>query len=212
MKYFFFDRFKYSRDQSNKHNKSYHFIQFFNNVFTSYASSFIALLFTYPFDLAYSRKAGKLVLDGNYNNFRNCFHTKIDTMIFYDIPLDKMMEMQKKKSGFLVSKYYEGFSFALMLSSISLVANMTGFEFIRNKVQNSRSDDAANKYSASNFFKLIGYTSALTIITSPIIYPFDTLLRQNQVNGARGYNNKFDNGFHNLRNLILKWNVKGMYR
>ena len=212
MKYSLFDRFKHKRDQSNKYYKSYYFIQFFNNVFSSFASSLIALFFTYPFDLAYSRKAGKLVLDGNYNLIRNCFHTKIDNMLYYDIPLNKMLEMQKKKNNLLVSKYYEGFACALLLSTVSLSANMIGFAFIKDKVINSKENGNNVKYSVGNFLKLIGYTSALTILTSPLVYPFDTLLRQIQVNGGRGYNNKFERGLDNFKSMILGRNIKGMYR
>lgn len=210
MKYLFFDRLKQKRDQANKYYKSYYMLRFLNNVFTSFTSCFTALVFTYPFDLAYSRKAGKLsTADGNYNSFRSCFHTKIDTMIYYDIPLNQMLEMQKKTGGIALSKYYEGFSYALLLSTIGLSLNMVGFSLIRDKVANG-SDN--KRSSVPGFFKLLGYTSALTLVTSPFVYPFDTLLRHVQVNGGRGYNNKFDRGYDYVKSLISGKSVKGMYR
>lgn len=213
MKYFLFDRFKNKRDQANKYYKSYYLIQFFNNILCSFGSCFTALVFSYPFDLAYSRKAGKLALDGNYNNFRSCFHTKIDTMLYYDIPLNKMLEMQNKQKSFLVSKYYEGFAYACLASVVSLSVNMLGFAFIRDKLEQKTEDKERNwKYSVRQFFKVVGYTSVLTLLTSPFVYPFDTLLRQVQVNGGRGYNNKFESGYEAMKSLILKRNVKGMYK
>lgn len=215
MKYFLFDRLKHKRDQANKYYKSYYLIQFFNNVLSAFASSFIALALTYPFDLAYSRKAGKLTLDGNYNTFRSCFHTKIDTMLYYDIPLNKMLEMQKKKSSILFSKYYEGFAYALLLSTISLSVNMVGFTLIKNKIQGSSSQEEnkqAKSFSFKEFFRVLGYTSALALLASPLVYPFDTLLRQVQVNGGHGYANKFESGVEAIKSLIVKRNVKGMYR
>lgn len=210
MKYFFFDRLKYKQNESNKYYKNYYFVQFFNNVFRSFFSSFIALAFTYPMDLAYTRKAGKLVPDGNYDSYRSCFHTKIDTMIYSDIPLNKMMETQKDKNQILVSKYYEGFSYALLLSTVSCFTNMIGFAFIRDKLAHKSEEN--KEYSIKSFFRLLGYTSTMAFLTSPFIYPFDTLLRQVQINGARGYNLKYEKSSEISRSLFGGKNIKNFYR
>lgn len=205
MKYFFFDRLKFKQEESNKYYKNYYFIQFINNFFRSFASAFLALIFTYPLDLAYTRKAGKLIPDGNYETYRSCFHTKIDNMIYYDIPVTKMLESQKEKNQLLVSKYYEKVSFALMLSTMTCFTNMIGFAFIRDKIESNNREN--KQYSIENFFKLLGMTTTLTILTSPIIYPFDTMLKQMQVNGARGYNLKYSNNNEGIKQFMAAKNT-----
>ena len=187
MKYFFFDRLKYKQNDSNKFYKNYHFIQFFNNLLTSFSSAFIALIFTYPFDLAYTRKAAKLVPDGNYENYRSCFNTKIDNMIYNNVPLNKIVESQVYKNQLFFVKYYDNFSLALIYSTISCTVNMLGFSLIKNKVSKNNQEEKKN-YSFGSFIKLLGYTSTLTLFTSPIIYPFESILKKFQVNGGRGYN------------------------
>lgn len=175
----------------------------------SFMSCFIALIFTYPIDLAYTRKTGKLILDGNYESYRSCFHTKIDTMIYYDIPLNKMLENQKSKNQFLFSKYYEGFSYALLLSIVSCFFNMIGFSIIYEKLSNKVEN---NNYSIDHYISLIGYTSSLAILTSPFIYPFDTLLRHAQVNGGRGYVNRNEMKLDGLKNLIKVKNIGNYFK
>ena len=163
------------------------FIQFFNNLLTSFSSAFIALIFTYPFDLAYTRKAAKLVPDGNYENYRSCFNTKIDNMIYNNVPLNKIVESQVYKNQLFFVKYYDNFSLALIYSTISCTVNMLGFSLIKNKVSKNNQEEKKN-YSFGSFIKLLGYTSTLTLFTSPIIYPFESILKKFQVNGGRGYN------------------------
>jgi len=179
-------------------------------MFQSFVSSVVALVFTYPIDLALTRKSGKLIPDGNYETYRSCFHTKIDTMINYNIPINKMIEEQKNKNQILFSKYYEGFAYALLLSSVNLFTNMIGFAFIKDKLSNNREEN--KKYSLTNFLKLLGYTTALSILTSPFIYPFDTILRIIQVNGGRGFLNKIDSGRELTSDIIIKRNLKPYYR
>jgi len=140
-------------------------------------------------------------------------------MIYYDIPLNKMLEMQKKKNTIMVWKYYEGFVFALLLSAVSLSFNMAGFEFIKGKLHQQDGNDSSSaekasygSYSVKEFCRVLGYTSLLSLLTSPFVYPFDTMLRQVQVNGGRGYNNKFDSGIELMKSLIMNRNIKGMYR
>ena len=193
MKYFLFDRLKYKTEDANKYYKKYYFVQQTQNLLCAIGSSFLALLFTYPFDLAYTRKTAKLVPDGNYQNFKQCFHSHTEYLIYSDASLKKIQEEKKDNQSSFRWKYYEKFPIAVLLSGFSTFFNMIGFSLIRNQLEKDKNKENNQTSLAVGFVKMLGMTSALTMVTSPLIYPFDTLLRQMQVDGGRGYMKKYEN-------------------
>jgi hypothetical protein len=198
MKYFFFDRLKYKTEDANKYYKKFYMMQILNNFMCAIGSSFIALLFTYPFDLAYTRQTAKLVSDGNYKDFRSSFHTRIEYLIYNDFNLKKILDKKIEYNNQVFRyKYYEKFPIAILSSGISTFFNMLGFSLIRKQLEKD-----SNKSSSSylyDFIKTLGLTSTLSIIISPIVYPFDSFLKQMQVDGARGYMKKYENNEDALR-------------
>jgi len=213
MKYFFFDRLKYKTEDTNKYYKKFYIMQLFNNFMCSIGSSFIALLFTYPFDLAYTRQTAKLVPDGNYKDFRNSFHSTTDYLIYNDSSLKKILDNKIEDNQKIFRwKYYEKFPHAIFCSGLSTFLNMLGFSLIRNKLEKD-SDSSSNKSNYfKDFIKTVGLTSALSMIISPIIYPFDTILRQLQVNGGRGYMKKYEKSADAIHYLKDHVSNKDLYR
>lgn len=210
MKYFFFDRLKYKTEESNKYYKKFIIMQQIQNLLCAFGSSFISLIFTYPFDLAYTRKTAKLITDGNYKNFRQCFHTKTENLIYNDASLKRILDNKLESNNNIFRwKYYDKFSMAICLSGLSTFFNMSGFSLIKNRIK----EDKNNEINFTNkFCNTLGYTSLLTIITSPIIYPFDTLLRQMQVDGGRGYYKKYENLRDGLNQMKIKINTFEFHR
>lgn len=102
---------------------------------------------------------------------------------------------------FAFTKFYKGFSFALIGNLPYSVSSLMLFDYFY------KSGEAKSFEKTDSFFykyyTLFGYSLIINCLISVIIYPFDTLKRKFQVNGGIGYSNEPLN-FRNEISKIIK--------
>lgn len=110
-------------------------------------------------------------------------------------------------------KLYKGYSFALISNFLYWTISFYCFDKINNLVNSiSEKRDVNNTYSGltAKIAAIFGGTTLTTVFASSLVYPFDTIKKKLQVNGAFGFEHKYSNGrecvLANLRD------VRGLYR
>lgn len=110
-------------------------------------------------------------------------------------------------------KLYKGYSFALLSNFLYWTISFYSFDQI-NSIVNTISEkrDINNTYSglSAKIAAIFGGATLTTVFASSIVYPFDTMKKKLQVNGAFG----FDHKYHNAKECILAnfTNIRGLYR
>lgn len=161
-----YDRFKNTTNKTCDYLESFKYkifgIRIMLNIMAALASSIVTLLVSFPFDMAAARLSGQYSLNQdklfNYKNVMECFDTTGD------------------KKGLL--KYYPGMTAAVAESIIYSTITLVGFQTI--SLMN-----IVNK--ENQFTQTFFATSVIAFIAGVLSYPFDTIKRQLQVNGAKGY-------------------------
>jgi solute carrier family 25 (mitochondrial phosphate transporter), member 23/24/25/41 len=188
----FFDRFKNKtiniKDKIQTLKYKVFGINFILDTACAISASTIGLLMTHPYDLAYARIAGNMKFYNKttpyYKKMRDCFH-------FNDNSVGK---------DFILVKYYHGLIPAALQSIVFSSSTLLGYQMIY------RFNQSDNKKS---FMTTLGGPSLVALVASVLSYPFDTLKRQMQVNGARGFKSQLGDLNQSLVNLRL--NLKSYY-
>jgi solute carrier family 25 phosphate transporter 23/24/25/41 len=186
----FFDRLKNRTNDLKENIKSLKYkvfgINFILDTLCAVTASTLGLIMTHPYDLAYARIAGQYKVNNkntlHYKKIQDCFH-------FNDNSLGK---------DFFFVKYYHGFLPAALQSIVFSSITLLGYQFI------SRSNQGNSSISS------ITGPSIVAFIASTISYPFDTIKRQMQVNGARGFKLQYNDILQLL--VELRSDVKTFYR
>lgn len=188
----FFDRFKYKTNTIKDKIQSLKYkiigINFILDSICAISASAICLLMTHPYDLAYARIAGSMKVEtnttSNYKKIKDCFHFNENNV----------------GNNFILKKYYHGLGPAAIQSLVFSSATLLGYQMIYrfNKSDNEKS-----------YMITLGGPSLVAFVASVLSYPFDTLKRQMQVNGARGFQSKF--GDLNQSMINLRLNFKSYY-
>ena len=182
-----FDRFKnrtnYLKDQIKTLKYKIFGINFLLDTICAVFASTVSLLMTYPFDLAYGRVAGQLKNDKKanlpYKNMKDCFHFSEDAA----------------KTDFFFMKYYHGISAAIAQSIVFSSITLIGFQILFR----IKKEGLENKKKSNSFLNLLGGPSIVALIASVAAYPLDTIKREMQVNGAKGFKSQYTDVIYSLQ-------------
>jgi CHASE3 domain sensor protein len=110
-------------------------------------------------------------------------------------------------------KLYKGYSLALISNFVYWTITFYSFDKINNFANSiTEKKDVNNAYSSltAKILAIFGGASLTTVLASTIVYPFDTIKKKLQVNGAFGFEHKYSNS----RECVLAnlKNFRGLYR
>lgn len=146
-------------------------------------SSFLSVVFTYPFDMAYTRIAGSMNRYNQYVRAGDAFHV-IEVQNPGETPKSEM----KAPSRNPFAKYYGGMSVALYQAVLYSTITLTGYQLLHYSMELKNINETMKETNyLIRYIKTFAATSGIGLLASVITYPLDTLKRQMQVNGARGY-------------------------
>jgi solute carrier family 25 protein 16 len=187
------DRFK------NKANETKMLIEVFKyrilganfliDLFTAFMASVTTLIISYPFELAYTRLAGLYTIDINskykfeYKTIKQALHN-----VEYNAEGGNVRPNSIKS---WVDRHYCGFSLAFLQSLVFSTVSFAGYQIlfrVQKTNQNKNNPSKFDKYKTA-----MGGSALIAMVSSLVSYPFDTIKRIYQVNGARGYKLKYRN-------------------
>lgn len=208
-KVIFVDRFKGKGLETKKYVKGMKYtvpgLELMVPLAAALSSSVVTLLMTYPFDMAYARIAGTIKKDGHYNRVGDTFHP-LETEALEAVPKS---QMKKPQVEFFLRKYYLGLPAALFQSLIFSTLTLCGYQLLQYKLENLPVGEHMIKENYMiRYIKIFGATSLIGFIASVCSYPFDTLKRQFQVNGARGYALQHRYFYEGLQKFMLDGPMK----
>jgi len=73
----------------------------------------------------------------------------------------------------------------------------------------NRYDDYSFWYK---FLSRFGASTLSVVIAQALCYPFDTVKRRLQINGAKGYKNIYKNEYHCVQKILAEESYRGFYR
>lgn len=196
-----YDRIKNRENEYKEFGKRYKIplANFFASLTGSFFSSFITVLATHPYELAYTRMVGRF--NSQYPNMKSCFHemnhVKIGDAIV-NVPKDKIIKPKKESP---IIKYYTGLPAAFYQSVVYSTISLIGYQFIYDNINSSKNEK----------FKTLMLTSLVGLVSAAVSYPFDTLKRQIMVNGANGYQLEYKY-FYEAMNKFFQSNLNYHYK
>jgi hypothetical protein len=141
----------------NNYEEKKYYIPGFNYLtllFSAFMSSLITLIFTYPFDVAFTRAAVNLNYDKSYQKLSDCF----------------MSNPQQS----IVLRYYSGLTLGIAQTLVHSTITLLGYQILNESLYKVDKDNVT-------YLSVFGKTSLIGLIASIISYPFDTVKRRYQV-------------------------------
>jgi hypothetical protein len=190
MKTLLIDRFKYRQQEAviffNTLKYKIIGVKLISSFLSSFCASLVTLMVTYPFDLAYCRHTSQIHpknIKPHYNTLSECFHN------IYPVVNPLKDTKTQPPNPLFFTKYYIGFPLALYESLVFSTITLCGYQLLFNYTNTS--NKVENESNFHKYFRVVGGTSLIALIASICAYPFDTMKRQYQVNGAKGFKNLY---------------------
>lgn len=161
-------RFKNYQDLIKKQKLKIYFLDFFINFLSATTSSLICLVFTFPFDMAYTRMAAEY----------NC------KKFYYKNMSDSFEITNTQRSVLRYLDYYPGFRFALLQQFVNSTISLLGYSMLHFLININKNEKPS---SINNYKYFIIGPFFVSFIASIITYPFDTIKRLMQTSGAKGF-------------------------
>lgn len=197
----FVDRFKHQQEEAIKFMNKFKYkiigLRFFLTFVNSFFASLITLAITYPFDMAYTRLAAQMQgknIKFDYKNLNDCFHNQ-------QIIITKNMSSNEIPTPNFFNKFFVGFPLAFYESLLFSTVTLTGYQILYNYIKLTKND---NESHMNKYIRMFGASSLIALIASTVAYPLDTVKRQMQVNGAKGFKNEFRYSSDALQKVINK--------
>jgi hypothetical protein len=190
VKILIFDRIKHTEAQAKEFINKFKYkilgVNYILSFVSALSASVISLIVTFPFDLAYSRYTAQINNDNNYKRMKDCFHSTSLT------PETNQFDRRR-------AKYFNGFTISLYQSALFSTITLLGYQAMP-------SIPYFQSYGESQFrksLKTFTGTSIIALMASIVSYPFDTIKRQVQVNGAKGYKLVYKNNSSEPIKLLI---------
>jgi hypothetical protein len=153
-----FDRLKYRQGAMMKQyeEKKYYIPGFYyiTTLLMAFISSAVTLIFTYPFDNAYTRAAANLSYEKRYLKLQDCFMGNPEQSI--------------------MTRYYSGLTFGVIQTLVHSTITLAGFQLLQSGLFKNDKDNIS-------YINVFGGTSAISLLASVASYPFDTVKRRYQI-------------------------------
>ena len=163
-------------------------LSYYGRIFmASSATVSITSAMTYPYDLIYSRLGGDMTKKGSLRHYRtvfDCFNrTNIDEGL---------------RTGL-----YKGIEIAMVAQVLRALLMFPVYDIMRSSKHLQPEQSGQSNYIINNFKEKLGVSFVSAMLIAAIVYPLDTVKRNVQVNGGRGYFKTYQNSFHCFRELVI---------
>ncbi len=168
----------------------------------AFVASASTVILSYPFDLVYARMTAQIESangnSGNYKTIKSCFH---------GIERGNLNGNVNVNNNSTFAKYYNGFLAGALGSLVYSVMAFTGYQVLYRFDKDNNLNTNSDGENKTNIYIKAG-PAMIGLFAGIIAYPFDTVKRIQQVNGAKGYKGLYAN----YNDIIASHNVKYLYR